>query len=82
MMSTIRVLQAADQGRLVLESIVEVLSARFTVANMLRAGTLPGFKDGHLWRIRAADLDAYIVEKSVAAAAKRAAKAKRPEVAP
>jgi len=32
MMSTIRVLQAADQGRLELESIVEVLSARFTVA--------------------------------------------------
>src|SRR5664280_3541945 len=31
MMSTIRVLQAADQGRLELESIVEVLSARFSV---------------------------------------------------
>lgn len=46
-----------------------------TVGHMLRAGTLPGQKLGHLWRVRAADLDAYIVEASEAAAAKRAAKA-------
>jgi len=46
----------------------------FTVANMLRAGTLPGMKVGTLWRIRAADLDAFIVTRSEAAAAKRAAR--------
>ena len=47
-----------------------------TVGHMLRAGTLPGLKVGHLWRVRVADLDAYIIEKSEAAAAKRAAKPK------
>lgn len=33
-----------------------------TVGNMLRAGRLPGVKLGRLWRIRDADLDAYIRE--------------------
>ena len=46
-----------------------------TIGHMLRAGTLPGMKVGVLWRVRAADLDAYIVAGSEAAAAKRAAKA-------
>ena len=41
----------------------------FTIANMLRAGALPGQKLGRLWRIRLADLDAYIVAGSEAAAA-------------
>ena len=46
-----------------------------TIGHMLRAGTLPGQKVGHLWRVRGADLDAYIVAGSEAAAAKRAARA-------
>jgi len=44
---------------------------------MLRAGTLPGMKVGTLWRVRAADLDAYIVEASEAAAAKRSEAARK-----
>lgn len=72
-----------DEKLLTPDEVAERLRlSPWTVGGMLRAGTLPGFKEGHLWRVRAADLDAYIVEKSVAAAAKRAAKAKRPEVAP
>jgi excisionase family DNA binding protein len=47
-----------------------------TIGHMLRAGTVPGQKVGHLWRTRAADLDAYIVAGSEAAAAKREARAK------
>lgn len=50
-----------------------------TVGDMLRAGRLPGQKIGHVWRIREADLDAYIVAGSEAAAAKRAAGAKKSE---
>lgn len=46
-----------------------------TVAHMLRAGTLPGQKVGHLWRIRVADLDAYIRDGSEAAAKRREARA-------
>jgi excisionase family DNA binding protein len=42
-----------------------------TVTHMLRAGTLPGQKVGHLWRVRAADLDAYIVAGSEAGDAER-----------
>lgn len=49
-----------------------------TIGHMLRAGTLPGMKVGHLWRMRAADLDAYIVGKSEEAEAKRAAKTPKP----
>jgi hypothetical protein len=41
------------------------------VANYLRDGRLPGIKVGVLWRVRLADLDAYIIEKSEAAAVKR-----------
>lgn len=48
-----------------------------TVGHMLRAGTLPGQKVGHLWRVRAADLAEYIVAGSEAAAAKRDAQAKK-----
>ena len=46
-----------------------------TVGHMLRAGTLPGQKVGVLWRVREADLDAYIVAGSEAAAKKREARA-------
>jgi excisionase family DNA binding protein len=31
-----------------------------TVGHMMRAGRLPAFKYGRLWRIREADLDEYI----------------------
>lgn len=31
-----------------------------TVGHMMRAGDLPAFKMGRLWRVREADLDAYI----------------------
>jgi len=46
-----------------------------TIGHMLRAGTLPGQKLGHLWRIRAADLDTYIVAGAEAAAKRRDARA-------
>jgi excisionase family DNA binding protein len=66
----------ADEKLLTPDEVAERLQlSPFTVANMLRAGTLPGMKVGHLWRIRAADLDAFIIEKSEVAAAKRAARA-------
>lgn len=68
-----------DERLLTPEEVAERLAlSPVTVGHMLRAGTLPGLKVGHLWRVRAADLDAYIVGKSEAAAAKRAAKAAKP----
>ena len=66
-----------DEKLLTIDDVCERLQlSPFTVANMLRAGTLPGQKVGHLWRVRAADLDAYIIAGSEDAAAKRAAKVK------
>jgi len=65
-----------DEKLLTPDEVAERLAlSPFTVANMLRAGTLPGMKVGTLWRIRAADLDAYIVAGSEAAAKRREARA-------
>lgn len=50
-----------------------------TVGAMLREGRLPGFHLGRLWRIREADLNAYIrglAEEGAAERAARVAKAK------
>jgi excisionase family DNA binding protein len=64
-----------DERLLTPDEVAERLAlAPVTIGHMLRAGTLPGLKVGHLWRVRAADLDAYIVAASEAAAAKRAAR--------
>ena len=35
-----------------------------TVGKMMRAGRLPAFKMGRLWRVREADLDTYVRELS------------------
>ena len=65
-----------DEKLLTPEEVAERLSlSPFTIGHMLRAGTLPGQRVGHLWRVRAADLDAYIVAGSEAAAVKREARA-------
>ena len=65
-----------DERLLTPDEVAERLAlSPVTVGHMLRAGTLPGQKVGHLWRIRAADLDAYIVAGSKAAAAKREGRA-------
>ena len=65
-----------DERLLTPDEVAERLKlSSFTVANMLRAGTLPGFKLGTLWRVRAADLDAFIVAGSDAAAAVRETRA-------
>jgi len=65
-----------DENLLTPEEVAERLAlSPFTVGAMLRAGKLPGQKVGALWRIRAADLDAYIVAGSEAAAKKREARA-------
>ena len=65
-----------DEKLLTIDDVCERLQlSPFTVANMLRAGTLPGQKVGHLWRVRAVDLDAYIVAGSEAAAKRREARA-------
>jgi excisionase family DNA binding protein len=65
-----------DERLLTVEDVAERLAlSPFTVANMLRAGTLPGMKVGHLWRVPVADLDAYIRDGSEAAAKKREARA-------
>jgi len=58
---------SADERLLTIDDVAERLQlSPLTVANMLRAGTVPGFKLGHLWRVRAADLDAFIVERAEA----------------
>ena len=41
----------------------------FTAGHKMRAGELPAFKMGRLWRVREADLDAYIRELSKRGAA-------------
>jgi len=43
------------------KEVAERLSlSPLTVGHMMRAGKLPAFKMGRLWRVREADLDAYI----------------------
>lgn len=67
---------SADERLLTPDEVAERLGlSPITVGHMLRAGKLPGFKLGYLWRIRVAELDAYIVDKSEAAAAVREARA-------
>ena len=69
-----------DEKLLTPGEVAEILHlSPVTIGHMLRAGTLPGQKVGHMWRTRAADLDAYIIAGSEAAAAQRAAKAKKQE---
>lgn len=46
-----------------------------TVADKLRAGALPGFKYGRLWRLREIDLDEYVRQLAEAGAAEQAARA-------
>lgn len=43
------------------EEVAKVLGlSTITVGRMMRAGTLPAFKLGRQWRVRPADLDAYL----------------------
>lgn len=49
--------------------------SRLTVADKLRAGELPGLKVGRLWRVREADLDAYV--RALAADGRSAREARR-----
>lgn len=48
-----------------------------TVSLYLRTGRLPGLKIGDLWRVRVSDLNAYIEDAAVKAAAKRSAAARK-----
>ncbi len=61
------------------EEVAERLGlSPLTVGDKLRAGELPGFHVGRLWRVREADLDAYVRELAEAGAAARAAKKAKP----
>ncbi len=66
-----------------IEDVAERLGlSPVTVGDKLRAGELPGFHLGRYWRVREADLDAYVRELAEAgaeaAAAARAAKKAKP----
>ena len=44
------------------QAAVQLLVSEKTVLDWLRRGQLKGVKAGRLWRIRARDLDAFLVE--------------------
>lgn len=68
---------AAAERLLTPEEVAERLGlSLLTVRDKLRAGALPGFHMGRGWRVREADLDAYVRELAEAGAAERAAKRK------
>lgn len=61
-----------------IEDVAERLGlSPLTVGDKLRAGALPGLKVGRLWRVREADLDAYVRELAEAAAPERAARQRK-----
>lgn len=68
-----------EERTLTIDEVAERLHlAPLTVADRLRAGSLPGFKLGRAWRVREEDLNRYIREQAEAGAIerrKRAAKA-------
>lgn len=68
-----------EERALTIQEVAERLHlAPLTVADRLRAGSLPGFKLGRAWRVREEDLNRYIREQAKAGAVerrKRAAKA-------